>query len=454
MKKFFYRSINKIFNLINNFYRLMRNIFSLKLFIQEVLINKKKVFEVGNVAIGHFPISMFFSKQMFGSNIVFFYRNHIEHIANPYNSKENVSHSNAYLKKKTAEVFNFDQKYAGVFEIMKAVKVLTFGVYNHYLIPDHMYMQKGLNYYKTFDGKTNLFEFNKDENAEGEKFLQKHNINKDNFICFIVRTSEYNKIYATSHLASKEGSVKNFMNVDQDSYILSLNYLANKGYKIIRMGKGFSNPFPFNHKNFFDYAVSSDRNDFLDIWLSANCKFSFGTNNGILHLPAVFNKPVLGTNSFPIGTIQSWLPKSIHLPRVVKRNDHYLTLKEQVELNIIRQINGDYYKSINAEVLENTPEDILGAVKDMENKLEKGFYSSELNMKFWKNLEKVWGISYHGITPTKQNIVFVEKKTCYKTSKKNQHFIKYFNNFHAIKYIKTSIPDFYLKKYEDVFKDT
>ena len=100
MKKNFYRSINKIFSLINNFYRLVKNIFSLKLFIQEVLINKKKVFEVGNVAIGHFPISIFFSKQIFGTNIVFFYKDFLEHNANLPDSNDNIKHSNTYLKKK------------------------------------------------------------------------------------------------------------------------------------------------------------------------------------------------------------------------------------------------------------------------------------------------------------------------------------------------------------------
>ena len=135
-----------------------------------------------------------------------------------------------------------------------------------------MYIQKDLNYSKTFDGKTNLFKFNNDENAEGEKFLKKHNMTKDNFICFIVRTSEYNETYDIT-MTNGEKSYKSFFNVDQNAYFLSLNYLANKGHKIIRMGKGFSNPFPFKHKNFIDYAISSDRNDFLDIWLSANCKF-------------------------------------------------------------------------------------------------------------------------------------------------------------------------------------
>ena len=72
-----------------------------------------------------FPLSIFFSKKIFGTNIGFFYRDFLQHNANLPDSNDNIKHSNVYLKKKTEEVFNFDQNYLGVFEIMKALKVLT-----------------------------------------------------------------------------------------------------------------------------------------------------------------------------------------------------------------------------------------------------------------------------------------------------------------------------------------
>ena len=46
---------------------------------------------------------------------------------------------------------------------MKALKTLTFGIYNFNKLPEHMNMGKYFNYAKTFDSTTKLFEFNAEE---------------------------------------------------------------------------------------------------------------------------------------------------------------------------------------------------------------------------------------------------------------------------------------------------
>ena len=106
-------------------------------------------------------------------------------------------------------------------------------------------------------------------------------------------------------------------------------------------------------------------------------------------------------------------------------------MKEQVELDIIRQVNGIYYDKMGLKVLENDPEDILNAVKDIENKIKNGFFVNDLNMKFWRNLKKEW------------NPKSVPKNS--PTGKRS------FDDFHKINGINTSIPDFYLNKYKNVF---
>ena len=300
------KNINKIKKYIKSIIIIIKNYNYLTLFILKVLIKKKNIFCVGSTAIGHFPLSLFFSKQFFGNNSIYFY-------------SANTSNANDFLYAKSKELFNFDQRYLNVYEIMKAVKIITFGIFNFQNFPEHMLMGKKINFAKAFDCKTKLFEFNDKENKKGESFLSKNNINKEKLVCFIVRTGEYNKIYGTPEQANREDGIRKFYNVNPKAYISSLKYLLDSGYSIIRMGKGFSNPFPYTHPNFFDYAVSDDRSDFLDIWLSANCSFFFGTTNGIITLPSVFNKPYLGTNTFPLGTTYSYLPKSVHLPRLVKK---------------------------------------------------------------------------------------------------------------------------------------
>ena len=409
----------KLFSLIKNITILLKNIRYINLFIKDVLINKKNIFQVRSTVIGHFPISMFFSKQLFGNNSIYFF-------------KSGVSNTNHFLEKKIKEFFTFDQKYAGVYEIMHAIKKLTFGIYNFKEFPEHMHMTENINFSHAYDGKSKLFEFNTSENKNGENFLNKMNINKKKFICFLVRTNEYNKVYGTIRQSKREDKIRKFLNVNPKAYLPSLEYLVNSGYIVIRMGKGFNNPFPFRHKNFIDYAISPYRSDFLDIWLSANCMFFFGTNTGINTLPSVFNKPFLGTNAFPVGIIASYTPNSIHLPRLAKKNGKLLNIKEHIRLDVIRQVNGVHYENIGLEAIENDPEDILNAVKDIENKIKNGFFVNDLNMQFWKKLKKYWSTN------------LVSNSSLGKRS---------FDYFHKINGINTSIPDFYLKKYKDIFID-
>ena len=70
-----------------------------------------------------------------------------------------------------------------------------------------------------------------------------------------------------------------------------------------------------------------------------------------------------------------------------KKNGKLLNLKDLIELDVIRQVNGIYYDKIGLKVLESDPDDILNAVKDIENKIENGFYVNDLNKKFWRNLK-------------------------------------------------------------------
>ncbi len=420
MKYLMTRVIKKILLLISSTLKIFKNIIFLHLFIKDILILKKNIFQISNGAIGHFPLSIFFAIKFYGKNSIFFY-------------KKNVKNANEYLEKKINKNYCFDQKYSNVHEIMTSLKNLSFGCYNFSALPEHMHMGKKMNFSKAFQNDEKLFEFNLNENKEGNLFLEKNKIKKEKYICFLVRTEEYNKVFGNLQQAKSEDSKRKFLNVNSNSYILSLKYLVNSGYSVVRMGKGFSNKFPFEHENFFDYAVSEDRSDFLDIWLSANCKFFFGTTNGIITLASVFNKPFLGTNTFPVGTISSYLPNSVHLPRLVKKNNKFLKLKDQVKLDIIRQVNGIYFDEIGIDLIENDEKEILDAVKDIEIKINSGFYVNKLNMQFWKNLQNNWS----------EELIPANSAIGQGT----------FDDYHKISDIRTTIPDFYLKKYEEVFID-
>ena len=134
---------------------------------------------------------------------------------------------------------------------------------------------------------------------------------------------------------------------------------------------------------------------------------------------------------FPYGRRGTAIPKSICLFRLARKDGQILNLKELIQLDLICRIDGTYYKEIGVEVLENDPEDILNAVKQMEkNSKEDRFIVDERNMIFWKKMKNEWDAQL---------------------KLKNNH-LKYnfsFQYFHKIDGINTVIADVFLDKYLD-----
>ena len=413
----------RLFNFIKNYYLnliiILSNIFYLKKLIISVLC-KTNIFLVGNGKIGHYPPNIFFAHQIYGSNTIFAL-------------KSGVNFDNQFLYKKCIENYNFDQSYEKIYHMNLALNFLAFNAYKINLFPEFLHMTKDINFAETFDGKSTLFDFNQEENNNGQKYFDKHEIQKDKYVCFLLRTNEYYNSVGLSHRNEK----MEFRNVNPTNYLPTIDYLIEKGFKVIRMGKGFTDPFPYYDNNFIDYAISEFRSDFLDVWLSANCKFFLSCTTGIGSLPMVFNKPFFLSNWFPVGRMISYAPKSMHLPRIAVLNDKFLSLKEMIQTGAIYKIDFNLYSKLGVKILENTSEDILNSTKDMLKKIENGFNVTPLNKKFWNNLKNQWD-RYTGEIPAS-----------IKSSSSKAYFN--FDHFHKIDGIKTTIPDSYLNKYSDVF---
>ena len=219
------------------------------------------------------------------------------------------------------QTFNFNPKYENIPILMKAFSILTFKLFKFNSFPEMM--NKNENFHLAFDCKSKLFEFNKYENKQGNNFLKKYGININKFICIHIRSSEYyinlSEKLNKPEMAERENILMNYRNVDPSTYFLTIQYLIDSGYYVIRMGKDYTNKLNFNHQKFIDYALSEDRSDFLDIWLSANCYFSISSSSGIGGVPLVFNRPFIETNQSEIARTQSWATKHTHLPRICKR---------------------------------------------------------------------------------------------------------------------------------------
>ena len=64
MKYIIINIIRKILLIISSIFNLFKNIYFIPLFIRDVLIRKKNIFQISNGAIGHFPLSIFFANKI------------------------------------------------------------------------------------------------------------------------------------------------------------------------------------------------------------------------------------------------------------------------------------------------------------------------------------------------------------------------------------------------------
>lgn len=234
------------------------------------------------------------------------------------------------------------------------------------------------------DGYLKKFEphlsFKHSELQRGAKFLSDLGIPDGAlFVCFVVR----DPTYLNKYLPENDWSYHFYRNANIENFSKAALFLANKGYYVVRMGKTVLKPFEVKHPNVIDYANLSLRSDFGDIYLPSQCEFFISTPTGLDAIPEIFRKPVLFVNVAPLASeLQYWYPSEFFIFKKIydKKNEKFITLKELDET-----VNGScdiqkIFDSLDWSVIENTEDEILEAVHEMERfvRLKSGAENNNL----------------------------------------------------------------------------
>ena len=114
----------------------------------------------------------------------------------------------------------------------------------------------------TFSDNTFL-KFTAEEHKYGEKLLKEIIGSRSGpIVCVHNRDS----VYLDKLHKYREWDYHDYRDSDIDNYILAMNWLAEQGYIVLRMGALVAKPIAGHHENVIDYA-SSYRSDFMDIYL-------------------------------------------------------------------------------------------------------------------------------------------------------------------------------------------
>ena len=155
--------------------------------------------------------------------------------------------------------------------------------------------------------------FSQTDHDLGNRYLTNVGIGPDDpFVCLVVRDERY-----LQEVTSKQKGYwgyHDYRNSRIEDYRKGALQLAELGYTVFRMGKHVKGKFSVLHPNIIDYANSSYRNDFLDLWLMAHCKFCISTCTGLDHVALCFGRPIAFINFLPLGDACSWHP-TVNVPK-------------------------------------------------------------------------------------------------------------------------------------------
>lgn len=221
-------------------------------------------------------------------------------------------------------------------------------------------------------------ELSDDDENFGRNLKEKMNIG-DNYVCISCRDNDYsvdNKDYNVTK--QRIGKLRNSC---IETYSLAVEYLKQNDIQAVRMGAMVKQP--YEHDNVIDYAFMH-YSPFMDIFLSYHCNFFVANLSGIIAIPILCGKPIVLINVALFTVRYDATPFTTNDTIIVckkmwdTKNNRFLTFKEMLEYEInsrrldmnVAEGTSLLYERDGIVPVDNTPEEILAAIKEMNERLE------------------------------------------------------------------------------------
>lgn len=235
------------------------------------------------------------------------------------------------------------------------------------------------------------FQFLPEEDQIAKKWLREQGWQDgEPFVCLLIRDDRFLDTDPLLKEYKINWEYHSYRNTDISTYVPAMEWLADQGVWVLRMGKIMEKPIPSKHKRIIDYAFHSERSDFLDIWLFAHCNFCISSGTGLDTVSGNYRRPIFFINFIPIFHIWSW-SNAIHVPKklVWKKTSKELTCKEYLS-NYFTKSNE--YKNAGINIIDLTSKEILLSTQECWQRIEGKWIDNEEEVnkqkKFWRILKK------------------------------------------------------------------
>tara|TARA_B100000900_G_scaffold406452_1_gene417500 strand:+ start:2198 stop:3478 length:1281 start_codon:yes stop_codon:yes gene_type:complete len=220
--------------------------------------------------------------------------------------------------------------------------------------------QKILNFDKKY------FDFEMDVKKKlKDYFFELFNFNyTDKFAAINLRTGSFYKDYEY-----------NLRNSNPKKYLLLINELRKKGFKIICFNNDIKEFQNLNNVMIFPKELKF-RKDELEIFILKEANLFITNMFGPKNVASVLGTPSLVCDTFPYSSIIPYNEKDVTIPKIIEKNKIKLSFKEI--------LNNGYFHSLkkeeNINLIENTSEDILDGLNQIldKSKINKNYANNRI----------------------------------------------------------------------------
>ncbi len=210
--------------------------------------------------------------------------------------------------------------------------------------------------------------FTDEERERGREGLRRMGLDPDTdwFVCAFARDDGWSR----KTFSALTDTRTYFRNADIDTYGTAFQSIVDRGGAVIRLGASMLKPLAMKHPRVIDYAMTS-RDDFMDIYLVAHCRFIMGTPAGITDVAKPFDAPCLFVNNVPLGFCP-YGKGVMYVPKMLNRSasgelvpiSEYLGILARTDaMTVLYTDKG--LRDLGYAYVDNTPEEIREATEEM-----------------------------------------------------------------------------------------
>ena len=190
------------------------------------------------------------------------------------------------------------------------------------------------------------------------------------FVCIHSREGEYSPHDEHHH---------SFRNSNIETYSMAMKAIVDQGGWCIRLGDPTMKKIsPMDRV--IDYAHHSLREDWMDLFLAARCRFFLGCSSGPFLMASIFGTPVAVVNSAPLSTVLPFGRKDLGIPKLLwsRQKNRLLTFPEIFASPLANMRYAKEFESAGVDIKDNTPEEIADlALEQLGNTERHSLYTHE-----------------------------------------------------------------------------